>query len=53
MASQNREFRPIPIPEDKKFHIFTRQLPHQEGPDEPTRGVQNEGTGMDPDEETV
>ena len=48
-----REFRPMAIPEDKKFKIILKSLPHTEGQDEPIRGVQNEGTGMDMDEEHV
>ena len=53
MADISHKFRPLLIPVDKKFPIHIRTLPHQDGPDDAARGVQNEGTGMEPDEEDV
>ena len=53
MSAPIREFRKMAIPVDKKFSIYVRFLPHQEGPDEAARGVQTAGTGMEAEEESV
>lgn len=53
MAAPIREFRKMAIPLGKRFRVYLKSLPNHDGPVEASRGVLNEETGMEKDEETV